>query len=79
MGVEDGVALFFADSILPEARRKGWQMALIRERLAAAQKEGCDLAMVTVLPGSLSHRIYERAGFELIYLRVNLQRELGLG
>jgi hypothetical protein len=31
--------------------------------------------MVSVLPGSLSHRNYERAGFELIYTRVNLQRE----
>jgi len=31
--------------------------------------------MVSVLPGSGSHRNYERAGFELIYMRVNLMRE----
>ncbi len=75
MGIENGVALFYGDSILPAARGRGWQAALIRERLAAAQRDGCDLAMVSVLPGSLSHRNYERAGFELIYTRVNLQRE----
>jgi hypothetical protein len=31
--------------------------------------------MTTVLPGSGSHRNYERAGFQLIYMRVNLIRE----
>lgn len=74
MGVQDGVALFFGDSVVPAARGRGWQAAMIRERLAAAQRQGCNLAMVSVLPGSRSHRNYERAGFELIYTRANLQR-----
>jgi GNAT superfamily N-acetyltransferase len=73
MGIENGVALFYGDSILPAARGRGWQAGLIRERLAAAQRQDCDLAMVSVLPGSRSHRNYERAGFELIYTRVTLQ------
>ena len=77
MGVEEGVALFFGDAIVPAARGKGWQAAMIRARLAAAQRQGCDLAMVSVLPGSLSHRNYEQAGFELVYTRANLQREFG--
>ena len=76
MSVQDHVALFFGDAVLTGARRKGWQSLLIRERLAAAQLAGCDLAMASVLPGSASHRNYERAGFQLIYMRVNLLREL---
>ncbi len=73
--VHEGVALFFGDAILTGARRKGWQSLLIRERLAAAQQAGCDLATTSVLPGSASHRNYERAGFQLIYMRINLIRE----
>jgi len=75
MSIQDGAALFFGDAVLTAARRKGWQSLLIRERLAVAQEAGCDLAMVSVLPGSASHRNYERAGFQLIYMRVNLLRE----
>jgi GNAT superfamily N-acetyltransferase len=76
LSVQDRVALFFGDAILAGARRKGWQSLLIRERLAVAHRAGCDLAMASVLPGSASHRNYERAGFQLIYMRINLLREL---
>ena len=75
MGIRDGTALFYGDATLPPARRQGWQSAFIRCRLAAAQQQGCDLAMACVLPGSGSHRNYERAGFQLVYMRVNLTRE----
>ncbi len=75
MAVHEGVALFFGDATLVSARRRGWQMALIRERLAAAQRLDCNLASAAVLPGSASHRNYERAGFQLVYMRVNLVRE----
>jgi len=75
MNVQNRVALFSGDASLVSARRKGWQAALIQARLAAAQQQACEIAMVTVLPGSASHRNYERAGFELIYMRVNLMRE----
>ncbi len=75
MSIQEGVALLFGDATLRPARGRGWQSMLIRERLAAAQRQGCDLAMASVLPGSVSHRNYERAGFQLIYMRVNLMRE----
>ena len=65
MGIASGVALFYGDATLPSARRKGWQSKLIRARLHAAQREGCDLAVACVLPGSGSHRNYEREGFGL--------------
>jgi GNAT superfamily N-acetyltransferase len=70
-----GIALFYGDATLPAARGRGWQAALIRSRLLAAQKDGCDFAVACVLPGSISHRNYERAGFQLLYLRVNVTRE----
>lgn len=76
MGIFESVALFYGDATLMSARRQGWQSAFIRRRLAAAQEQGCDLAVACVLPGSGSHRNYERAGFQLIYMRVNLMREL---
>jgi GNAT superfamily N-acetyltransferase len=74
MIVQNGVAVFSGDATVAAARGKGWQSALIRERLAAAQRHGCDLAAASVLPGSGSHRNYERAGFQLIYMSLNLMR-----
>jgi hypothetical protein len=50
------------------------QLALIRQRLEAAAAQGCDLATASVLPGSVSHRNYERAGFQLVYARVMVSR-----
>jgi hypothetical protein len=75
MAIQEGIALFSGDATLVAARHQGWQARLIRERLAAAQRLGCQLASATVLPGSASHRNYERAGFQLVYMRVNIQRE----
>ena len=75
LAIQDGTALFIGDAVLPKFRGQGWQRRLIRERLAIAQRNGCDLAMATVLPGSASHRNYERAAFQLVYMRVNLSRE----
>jgi GNAT superfamily N-acetyltransferase len=75
LAVQEGTALFLGDAVLPAFRGQGWQTRLIRERLAIAHRSGCDLAAVSVLPGSASHRNYERAGFQLIYMRVNLSRE----
>lgn len=69
-----GVALLSGDATLPEVRGRGLQSALIRERLARAARAGCELAMCCVLPGSASHRNYERAGFRLAYMRVNVRR-----
>jgi GNAT superfamily N-acetyltransferase len=76
MNVHDGVAHLYGDATLPSARRAGWHSALIRARLAAAQEHGCRLAMAAVLPGSQSHRNYERAGFRLLYMRVTLVRDM---
>jgi GNAT superfamily N-acetyltransferase len=72
MGIKEGIAVFTGDATLAGARRKGMQVHLINARLAAAQEAGCDLAVTCVLPGSASHRNYERCGFQLLYMRVNV-------
>ena len=74
MSMEAGVALLAGDATLPASRGLGLQGLLVRERIARAARAGCDLAMACVLPGSGSHRNYERAGFQLVYMRVNVKR-----
>lgn len=76
MSIREGVALLFGDATLPEARGHGLQSALIHHRIGLAASAGCDWVMATVIPGSASHRNYERAGFSLAYMRVNVMREL---
>jgi GNAT superfamily N-acetyltransferase len=75
MGSYNSVAFLFGDATLTGARGRGLQSALINARLAAAAAAGCNLAVACVLPGSVSHRNYLRAGFQLLYMRVNVLRE----
>jgi GNAT superfamily N-acetyltransferase len=74
MSIRNGVALLSGDATVPEGRGKGVQSALIRARLAEAAGAGVEFAVACVLPGSGSQRNYERAGFQLVYMRVNLKR-----
>ena len=76
-GVRGEIAWMLGAATLPEARGRGLQRALIEARLAFAAARGCRLAGTAVLPGSASHRNYERAGFQLLYMRVNVVREWG--
>jgi GNAT superfamily N-acetyltransferase len=73
MSIQKGMAMLFGDATVPEGRGKGVQSALIRARLAQAAEAGAEFAVACVLPGSGSHRNYERAGFQLVYMRVNLR------
>jgi hypothetical protein len=74
MDVHAGLATLFGDSTLVHARGRRLQLALIRHRLRRAAQLGCDLATASVAPGGISHRNYERAGFELVYGRVMVGR-----
>jgi GNAT superfamily N-acetyltransferase len=76
MDVHAGLATLFGDATLVHARGHGLQLALIRHRLQRAAQLGCDLATASVVPGGISHRNYERAGFQLIYGRVMVSRAL---
>ena len=69
LSICEGVALLAGASTVPEARRRGAQLALLDARLAYAAAHGCDLAMMCALPGSASQRNAERQGFRIAYTR----------
>jgi len=73
---EAGVAQLCGASTLPEHRRRGVQTALLHTRLAAASAAGWEVAAMTTQPGSKSHENAQRRGFELLYTRAILVREL---
>jgi GNAT superfamily N-acetyltransferase len=72
MRICDGVAQLCGASTLPQHRRRGVQTTLLRERLAEARRNGCDVAVVTTQPGSNSQQSTERQGFALLYVRAIL-------
>lgn len=67
-----GLAQLTGAATLPEHRRKGVQAAVVRGRLVDAARQECDLATVTVQPGSKSMQNALRAGFSLLYARAIL-------
>jgi GNAT superfamily N-acetyltransferase len=70
-----GVALLAGATTAPEHRRRGVQTALLSARLADAAAAGCDIAVVTTLPGSTSQQNVQRQGFDLLYTRATLVRQ----
>jgi len=64
--ISDGVGYFGTGGVLPEYRRRGIQMALIRRRLADAPALGCDLVLGGGSMGTTTYRNFERAGLRLI-------------
>ncbi len=77
MSIHHGLALLFSDSTVPAFRRAGLHTALIRARLNAAMREGCELACVSTLPGSTSQRNYQRLGFQVAIPGWSLRGEWG--
>jgi len=73
LAMHDGVVSLGGASTLPAFRNRGAQTALLRARLAFAAQRGCELAMVTTLPGTTSQRNVERQGFRVVYTRSKLQ------
>jgi GNAT superfamily N-acetyltransferase len=71
---ERGLVGLFGAGTRERFRKRGVQAALLARRLADAAESGCDLALVTTLPGSGSHRNVARSGFELIYTKVSMRR-----
>lgn len=77
MRMSEGVAQLCGAATMPTHRRRGVQTALLDARLAEAARAGCDLAVVTTLPGSKSQHNVMRRGFSLLYTRAILVREPG--
>jgi GNAT superfamily N-acetyltransferase len=74
MRLSEGIAQLCGAATLPSHRRRGVHSALLAARLADASDAGCDVAVVTALPGSKSHENAQRKGFELLYTRAILVR-----
>jgi hypothetical protein len=66
----EGIALLAGACTVPEARRRGAQLALLEHRLRYAAEQGCELAMVVAEPGSATQRNAERHGFRVAYNRI---------
>lgn len=73
--IEDGIAQLCGAATLPALRRRGAQGALLTARLREAHDVGCELAVVTVAPGSRSQSNAQRRGFALLYSRAILVLE----
>ena len=73
--IQDGVAELGGASTMPAHRNLGIQTALLRKRLSFGVSKGCDLAMVTTLPGTTSQRNVQRQGFQIAYARTKFTRE----
>jgi len=74
MHLHEGVALMAGASTIPAARGRGAQLALLERRLGDAFADGCDIAMMGALPGSISQRNAERHGFRIAYTRLKWRR-----
>jgi hypothetical protein len=72
MSMRGKLALLFADSTVEKYRGAGLHLALIRARLQHAAQHGCDLATASTAPGSTSQHNYERAGFRVLYTKLNM-------
>jgi ribosomal protein S18 acetylase RimI-like enzyme len=57
-------------------RGRGFQTALLRARMAAAVKAGCEFAVVVTQGGSASQRNVERLGFRVAYSKVTVIKQL---
>jgi GNAT superfamily N-acetyltransferase len=70
------VAYLAGTGVLPSARGRGAQGALIRQRLARARALGCSVAASSTLPGTTSHQNMERHGFRAAYPKLVMLRRL---
>ncbi len=69
MSVRGECASLFAGSTLREFRRRGWQVALIRDRIARARDAGARIIYAAAEPASESERNFHRCGFVTLYTR----------
>jgi len=76
LAVRDGLATLFADSTIAAFRSQGFHRELIAARLNEAIAQGCDTATASTLPGSTSQRNFERFGFEVVYTKTTLVKNI---
>jgi GNAT superfamily N-acetyltransferase len=71
----EGIAQLAGAATAPAHRRRGVQTALLSARLADASAAGCDVAVITTQPGSVSQQNAQRQGFDLLYTRAILVKQ----
>jgi GNAT superfamily N-acetyltransferase len=71
----DGIALLSGASTQPKFRNQGVQNALIEARLRYAHEQGCELAVVSTAPGTVSQKNMQKIGFEILYARTKFTRQ----
>jgi GNAT superfamily N-acetyltransferase len=69
------VALVNGSAVRPAFRRRGAQGALLRARLERARELGCTVAYSATLPGTVSRRNMEKAGFHVAYPKVVMVKD----
>ncbi|MFI6655297.1 GNAT family N-acetyltransferase [Streptomyces sp. NPDC050523] len=77
--IAGGIAQLTGAATAPAHRRRGVQTALLSTRLADAAAAGCDIAVVTTQPGSSSQQNVQRRGFDLLYTRSVLVKDVPTG
>jgi ribosomal protein S18 acetylase RimI-like enzyme len=63
---------------LTEYRGRGLQTALLRARMHAAAKAGCEYAVVVTQGGTTSQRNAERLGFRVAYSKVTVIKQMNV-
>ncbi len=61
---------------LADYRGRGLQTALLRARMAAAVKAGCEYAVVVTQGATTSQRNAERLGFRVAYSKVTVIKQM---
>jgi ribosomal protein S18 acetylase RimI-like enzyme len=74
---EHGIFALSGAGTLSEYRGRGLQTALLRARMAAAARAGCEYAAVVTRGGTTSQRNAERLGFRVAYSKVTVVKPLG--
>lgn len=69
MDIKDGCAGLFGGSTLPAFRGRGWQIAMIRDRIARARDGGARFMRAHAQAMSVSERNFIRCGFQALYTR----------
>lgn len=69
MSIRGESAALIAGSTLPEFRRGGRHVALIRDRIARAREAGANVIFAMAGPATASERNFHRCGFVTIYTR----------
>ncbi|MBD1208774.1 MAG: GNAT family N-acetyltransferase [Ignavibacteria bacterium] len=72
----NNVAMLSGASTQPKFRNRGIQKALIMERLRFAHEAGCDIAVVTTQPGTVSQSNMQAMNFEILYARTKFTKTM---